>query len=100
MATLLSPDEKARMALRVFQHFGSARGEALRPDSFAGFGAKHGWTPEDVAEGLEYGRTLGWFVDGQDGSTRLTAAGTAEILAGPPLGQGARPPDARSRWWT
>ena len=98
MPTPLSPDEKAHMALRVFQHSGSRRGESLRPDSFAGFAAKHGWSPEDVAEGLQYGRTLGWFVDGPNASTCLTAAGNAAIQALPPLGQGPQGPDARRRW--
>jgi hypothetical protein len=96
MAQSTTPDEKAHMALRVFQHFGSRQGEVLRMDSFTGFAAKHGWTPEDIAEGLGYGRSAGWFVDGPNDSTKLTAAGYAEIMAGPALGQG-KGSESRSR---
>ena len=98
MTTPVSPDEKAHMALRVFQHFGSRQGEVLRLDSFAGFAAKHGWTTEDIADGLAYGRSLGWFIDGPNGSTKLTASGYAEIMAAVPLGQTNRGADGGPRW--
>jgi hypothetical protein len=83
VATLPSTSEKARMALRVFQHFGSRPREVLRLDSFLGFAATHGWSPENIAEGLQDGRDLAWFEDGPEGSTRLTAAGYAEIVRAP-----------------
>ena len=75
----LSPEDKARMALVVFKHFGLRPKESLRIDSFVSFAPRRGWAPEDLAEGLEHGKGLGWFEDGPNQSFRLTATGFANL---------------------
>ena len=79
MNELLSPEDKARMALVVFKHFGSRPKDTLRADNFVSFAPRRGWAPEDLMAGLEHGKTLGWFEDGPNESVRLTAAGFANI---------------------
>jgi len=75
----LSPEDQARMALVVFKHFGSRPKDMLRADNFETFAPRRGWAPEDLMQGLEHGKGLGWFEDGPNGSIRLTAAGFARI---------------------
>jgi hypothetical protein len=77
MAASPTTDEKARMALRIFQHFGTRPRDTLRGDNFVGFATRHGWENADVVEGLVIGKSLGWFEDGPNDSFRLTAAGFA-----------------------
>lgn len=74
-----TPDDKARMALVVFKHFGSRPKDTLRVDNFSTFAPRRGWNAQDLLEGLEHGKTLGWFEDGPNESTRLTQAGFAAI---------------------
>jgi hypothetical protein len=79
MSSTNTPDEKARMALVVFKHFGLRPKETLRVDNFTSFAPRRGWDPGELMEGLEHGKTLGWFEDGPNESTRLTSAGFAAI---------------------
>ena len=74
-----SPEDKARMALVVFKHFGSRPKDSLRADNFESFAPRRGWAPEDLIEGLEHGKALGWFEDGPNQSVRITSAGIARI---------------------
>jgi hypothetical protein len=53
-----SLEDKARMVLQVYRHFGLRPGEHLRENNFVGFAERKGWRREDWLEGLEHGLSL------------------------------------------
>lgn len=79
MDVLPSADEKARMMLDVYQHFGARPDEELRSDTFMGIAADRGWRASDIADGLERACELGWIEQKPDDAFRLTASGFAAI---------------------
>ena len=79
MAHLPTDDEKARMALEVFEHFGKRPGEVLTQKNFVVIAAQRNWRIQDVSEGIERCADLGWFEQGPNNSIRLTEAGFAAI---------------------
>ncbi len=79
MSTLPSSEEKGRMALKIFAHFGTRPGEVLLRGNFVAVSADWGWRINDVADGLDYGLKAGWFEGGPNNSVKLTDAGFAAI---------------------
>lgn len=79
MAILPTDDEKLRMALDIFKHFGAHPGEALLRHNVAVLVAKNGWRMEDITKGIELGHATGFFEDGSHRSIILTEAGFAAI---------------------
>jgi len=79
MATLPTPEEKARMVLSIYKHFGTRPGEVLRGNNFLGVHSQLGLRWEDVKDGLVEAGNLGWIENGPYESIKLTAAGFAEI---------------------
>jgi hypothetical protein len=79
MATLPTDDEKVRMVLDIFKHFGSRPGHALGAKNFTAVGAKAGLNMSDIADGIRVGGERGLFEDGPNNSVKLTDAGFAEM---------------------
>jgi hypothetical protein len=79
MATTFTPDENARMVLRIYKHFGTRAGEVLRPNNFTAMAAAWGLRTSDITDGLKHGASVGWFEAGPNTSFRLTEAGFAAI---------------------
>lgn len=79
MAALPTADEKARMALLVFQHFNVRPDEVLTQGNFVAYAAKNDVRTEDLAEGIDRGYELGWFDGGPNGTIILTKAGFEAI---------------------
>lgn len=75
MAHAFTTDEKARMVLAVFRHYGATTGETVRGDRFAEFAQRKGWDRNEMQTGLDEGVALGWFeASGADGA-RLSKPG-------------------------
>ena len=79
MATLPTPEEKARKVLQIFEHFGTRPGEGIGSNNILAIAAKKNWRIADMTEGLQYGLDNDWFENGQNNSTLLTKSGFAEI---------------------
>jgi hypothetical protein len=79
MAKLPTDDEKLRMALDVFKHFGTRPGEGLMPNNLVATVAKNGWRMDDLKKGIELGYAKGFFENGPNSSIRLTDVGFAAI---------------------
>lgn len=79
MATLPTEDEKIRMVLDIFKHFGTRPNEVLMPGNLLAHATKNGWRSEDISDGLKKGADKGYFVDGPNGTIKLTDAGFAKV---------------------
>ena len=79
MAELPTPEESARMVLKIYEHFRTRPGEGLSTQNFLAVAADQGLNTNDLLDGLRYGDEKGWFENGPNGSVRLTEAGFAEI---------------------
>jgi hypothetical protein len=79
MATISTPEENARMVLRIYKHFGTRPGEVLRPNNFIAMAAAWGLRTSDITDGLKHGASIGWFEASPNTSFRLTEAGFAAM---------------------
>jgi hypothetical protein len=79
MATLPTDDDKLRIVLDIFKHFGTRPGEALRPNNIVAAAANMGLRMNDVTRGLEVGGERGYFENGQNKSIKLTDTGFAAV---------------------
>ena len=79
-ATLLTPEQKARLVLEVFASLGRRPGETLTADDFVAVARRRGLRTDDLADGIEQGELLGWFDRTAQGAIRFTPAGFAESL--------------------
>ena len=79
MEPALTPADKAVMVLTCFKHHGLRAGETISGSNLVDFAARKGWRNQDMADGVEHGGSLGWFVPAANVSTRLTDVGYAEI---------------------
>lgn len=75
MATLPTADDKARMVLRIYQHFNARPGHVLLPNNFVTLAAILNVPMSDLNDGLEHGVSLGWLEQTPTKSFRLTQAG-------------------------
>ena len=72
-------DERARMVLEAFRHFGRGLGEALLPKNILSVFIQRRWRPQDMEDGIAHGISFGWFEPGANNFIRLTTAGFAEL---------------------
>lgn len=79
MAALTTPEDKGHMVLKIYDHFGTRPGEVLRQGNLLAMCAQWGWSTSDIADGIEYGQSVGWFEDGPNNSLMLTETGFSEI---------------------
>ena len=78
MATLPT-DDKLRMVLDIFEHFGIRPGQVLLPGNITAVAANKGLRMEDITRGLEVGRERGLFENGPNNSIKLTDTGFAAV---------------------
>lgn len=79
MAKLPSDNDKARMALDVFQHFGTRPNEVIMQQNVMAVSVQRGWRHEDLVDGLKIAADRGWVEDGPNGTIRLTEDGFAQV---------------------
>lgn len=78
MATLPTPEEKARTILKIFAHFGSKPGHVLLPNNLVAYGANNRIEIKDIGEGLQEAKDRGWIEESTNG-VKLTDAGFSEM---------------------
>lgn len=79
MATLPTTEEKVRMVLDIFKHFGTRANEVLLPGNFVAAGVQKGFRNEDIADGLAEAKSRGLVEDTANGFIRLTDAGFDQV---------------------
>jgi hypothetical protein len=62
-------DERARMVLEAFRHFGRGLGEVLLPKNILSVFIQRGWRPQDREDGIAHGISLGWLSRGRTTSS-------------------------------
>jgi hypothetical protein len=78
MPALLTPEEKARMVLKIYEHLKTRPGDVLGTENFLHVGTAMNFGHNDIADGLEHGILLGWFKHDPNGWS-LTETGYAEM---------------------
>lgn len=79
MAQLPNDDDKARMVLDIFKHFGTRPGEVIMQQNVMAVSMNRGWRSEDLVGGLQIAGDRGWIENGPNGTIRLTDAGFAQV---------------------
>ena len=76
---LPTDDDKARMVLGVFKHFGTRPGEVIMAQNAMAVLVQRGWRNEDLADGFKIAGERGWIEDGPNNTIRLTDEGFAHV---------------------
>lgn len=79
MANLPTAEDKARMVLRIFNHFGKRPGGFLQNHNFLTVYQKLEMQWADVNDGLDEAAKRGWIQKDEQGFIRLTESGFANI---------------------
>lgn len=79
MAQLPNDDDKARMVLDVFKHFGTRPGEVIMAKNAITISVKLGWRNEDLSDGFQIAADRGWIEDGPNGTVCLTEEGFGQV---------------------
>lgn len=79
MAQLPTDDEKARIILDIFAHFGTRPGEVIMTRNVMALIMKYRWRNDDIVDGFKIAAGRGWVEDGPNGSIRLTEEGFSQV---------------------